>query len=204
MNIKTLKMALVLAAILALIGGAFSKQIVPMSIAADGPGPKQAAKLAEKRGLWNVKPQFRQQAIAWALMDEIRTELGPERAKKIRAAQTPSELHAYLQRVVNACKKQQKKCPVAKAALAGHDGKAKGLKDQHYGKDIANAAKSYSQVAEASSCDEPDDPAPSCGVMECLYWWGDHIGPCDSECGGLNPDGPMCPGEGEDETLQMQ
>ncbi len=191
MNIKTLKMALVLAAILALIGGAFSKQIVPMSIAAEGSADRQSYKLMKDQSLFKVRPEHRQQAIAWGLMNEIKTQLGPKKAKKIRSAETPSELHAYLQRVVNDCKKQQKKCPIANAAIAGHNGKAKGMKDKHYGKTILSGARSF-EASAMSDCTDP--PESQCSVMECLGWGGTpHIGPCPSECGGFDPQGPACP-----------
>ncbi len=185
MNIKTLKMALVLVALLAIVGGSVSTQVVPLAWAEDVSTGK-GLKLAKERGLFKVKPKYRQQAVAWALMDEIRTQLGTERAKKIRSAETPSELHAYLQGVVNACKKKQVKCPISKTLLAGFDGKAKGIQGRHYGQAIAMAADDNDDWASGGCGDDPVDPGePECGVFECLNNWGEHIGPCDAECGGM-------------------
>ncbi len=65
------------------------------------------------------------------------------------------------------------------------------MKDKHYGKSIAQAAKSFSGAAQGN-CKDPE-PVPGPG-MECLIWWGAHIGG-GGECGGLDPEGPLCPEE---------
>ena len=187
MNVKKLKLGLVGALVVAVIGATFYQQYLPKAWADNGPKPMEVAK---KKGLFKVSPEHRQQAIAWALVDEVERKLGKKRAKEIQEAKTPSELHAYLKRVNKACEKQDKKCPVANVLLKSMDKDSKGVKGKNYGKGIYASAQAY--APHASSCDDPSDRW-SCGVLECLGNWGDHIGPCTDPCGGL-PD-RFCPNE---------
>ena len=178
MNVKKLKLGLVGALVVAVIGATFYQQYLPKAWADNGPKPMEVAK---KKGLFKVSPEHRQQAIAWALVDEVERKLGKKRAKEIQEAKTPSELHVYLKRVNKACEKQDKKCPVANVLLKGMKEDSKGVKGKNYGKGIYASAQAY--APHASSCDDP--PEPECGVFECLSNWGEHIGACTDECGGM-------------------
>ena len=197
MNTKALKIGLVLAALAGAIGMGLSGQYVPDAWAADAP---KGLKLAKQKGLFKVPAQHRQQAVAWALMDEIKTNLGKDQAKKITEAKTPGELHTYMQGVVNACEKKGVKCPVSKTLLAGFDGKAKGVKGKSYGPGIYSSAKNFQTYADGG-CTGPE-PELECGVFECMSNWGEHIGACDSECGGM-PD-RFCGDEGVGGTPEIQ
>ena len=195
MNLKALKIAIVLAALLGAVGMGLSGQHVPNAWAADAP---TGLKLAKKKGLFKVPKEHRQQAVAWALVDEITNKLGKDQAKKIQEAQTPSELHVYLKGTVRSCEKKGVKCPVSKAILEGFDKNSKGVKGKNYGKGIFTSAKNFESYSE-SGCIEPT--TPECGVFECLSNWGTHIGACDSECGGMPP--RFCDGGDINEPAEM-
>ncbi len=180
MNKNAIKIGLVLAALAGAVGMGLSGQYVPEAWAADAP---TGVKLAKKKGLYKVPKQHRQQAVAWALVDEVRNKLGKDQAKKIKEAHTPAKLQIYLKDVVKSCEKKGVKCPIAKTMTASFDGESKGVKGKDYGGGIFSAAKNFESYA-SSSCDDPY-PELECGVFECLSSWGEHIGACDSECGGM-------------------
>ncbi len=151
MNSKRIKIAMVFAALVAFLGLSLSNQYVPAAWAKDAP---KGLKMAKERGLFKMPAEHRQHAVSWALMKEIRTKLGKEKAQEIKKAETPSELHAYLQGVVNTCKRKEVKCPVSKALLGGFNGKGKKLEGKHYGEEIHKSAKSFD--AEAHCVPEPE------------------------------------------------
>ena len=67
-----LRDSLVGALVVAVIGATFYQQYLPKAWADNGPKPMEVAK---KKGLFKVSPEHRQQAIAWALVDEVERKL---------------------------------------------------------------------------------------------------------------------------------
>lgn len=191
MNLKIVKVALVLGALAAAVGMGLSGQYVPDSWAAS---PTDDLALAKEMGLFTVPKKNRQQAVAWALVKEISEQLGDDQAQKIQEAHTAAEIYIYLKDVTETCAKAGGDCPVSDAIFAGLDAKGEGVKGKDYGKAIYTDAQYFETYSHEICIDGMGDVSWECGSLECLSWWANHIGDCDTECGGLAGTG-FCPDE---------
>jgi len=186
------KGALLGAGLAAMMGLTLAGQVVPVAWANSGISIEQ---YAQESGYFSVPSEYRQSAVAFGLAREIRDSLGQERVNELEMVESTSELVLYLEQVVSECAE----CPIAEEMLLGANVGQPGIPGKHYGGAILDAAESF-QVAALCGGGGGSTPPPPDNPLECLYNWGVHIGPVDSECGGMPerfcPDEPE-PGDGD-------